>query len=188
MAKKKKTKSIKKKSKGRRAAHEKKTGRPTKFNEDMIRQAELLGIKGFTDKEIARLFNVTEQTVNNWKIQFPQFFESLKKGKEIADSMVERSLFERACGYSHPDVHISSYEGNITVTNIVKHYPPDPTSAIFWLKNRKPKEWKDRQEQIHDVGDRLSGLISKIRQNRDTLPKYEDRMRTTRKGARKKPG
>ncbi len=155
-------------------------GRPTKFDEDMIRQAEILGIKGFTDEEIAKLFDVAVSTVNNWKIQFPQFMESLRKGKEIADSAVERSLFERACGYSHPDVHISSYEGDVTQTPIIKHYPPDTAACIIWLKNRQPGKWKDKQEVTHEVGDRLLEILTKVRTKRDTLPCYEDRFSATR--------
>lgn len=137
MAKKKKT--TKKKAKPSR-------GRPSKFDDDMIRQAEILAVKGFTDKEIAELFDVTEQTINNWKKDYPQFFVSLKKGKEIRDAAVERSLFERACGYSHPEVHITNYQGTVTKTEVIKHYPPDPTSMIFWLKNRQPDKWRDKQD------------------------------------------
>ena len=121
-------------------------GRPTKFNEDMIRQAEILAVKGFTDVEIGEVFDVTKQTINNWKKQYPTFFDSLKHGKEIADSVVERCLFERACGYSHPDIHITNYQGEVIKTELIKHYPPDPTSMIYWLKNRQPGKWRERQE------------------------------------------
>jgi hypothetical protein len=113
---------------------------------DIIRQAQILAIKGFTDEEMAEMFGVCRRTISTWKVEYPQFAKSVQEGKEIADAGVERSLFERATGYSHPDVHISNYQGTITKTPIIKHYPPDPTAMIFWLKNRKPKEWRDRQE------------------------------------------
>lgn len=143
----------------------KKTGRPSKFVEDMVRQVKILAIKGFTDKEIAKLYAVTEQTVNNWKTQYPDFFESLKNGKEIADNVVERALFERATGYTHPEVHISNHQGVVTKTDIIKHYAPDPTSAIFWLKNRKPGEWREKHEtdvnlNIMNLAD-IAALMSK---------------------------
>lgn len=128
---------------------EKHAGQPTKYILSMNKQAQILTEKGFTDKEVAKVFEVTEQTINNWKKAFPQFFESLKKGKEIADAKVVRSLYQRALGYSHPEVHISNYQGVITKTSIIKHYPPDPTSLIFWLKNRDRENWRDKQE--HEV-------------------------------------
>lgn len=124
-------------------------GRPTKFKPEHTIQVKILAEKGFTDKEIAEVFGVTEQTINNWKKDYPQFFESLKAGKEIADQRVVQSLYERALGYSHPEIHITSFQGSVTKTNIIKHYPPDPTSAIFWLKNRQPEIWRDKVD--HDL-------------------------------------
>lgn len=121
-------------------------GAPSKYKPEHKRQALILAEKGFTDADVAEVFGVTEQTVNNWKKKFPQFFESLKKGKEIADQKVVQSLYQRALGYSHPDVHINSYEGDITKTDIIKHYPPDTAACFIWLKNRDPKNWRDRKE------------------------------------------
>ena len=68
--------------------------------------------------------------------------DSLKKGKKTPDQEVVSALFMRAVGYSHPDIHITNYQGEITITSIVKHYPPDPTSAIFWLCNRMSDKWR----------------------------------------------
>jgi hypothetical protein len=33
-----------------------------------------------------------------------------------------------------------------SLTRLTKHYPPDTTACIFWLKNRKPREWRNRTE------------------------------------------
>ena len=104
---------------------------------------------GMTDKEMAELLGVTEQTFNNWKKKFPEFFESLKNWKMEADEKVERSLFERACGYEHEEDKIFNANGKALVVSTIKRYPPDPTAAIFWLKNRQPKEWRDKQEIEH---------------------------------------
>jgi hypothetical protein len=127
-------------------------GRPTKYKEEYESQAYALAQKGFTDAEIADVFQVTEQTVNNWKKDYPQFFESLKAGKEIADQKVVKSLYERALGYSHPEVHITQHQGKVTKTDVIKHYAPDPTSMIFWLKNRNPDQWRDRRDIDHTSG------------------------------------
>ena len=130
------------------------------LSEERERQIKILALKGFTDAEMASVVGVTEQTFNNWKKQKPTFFESLKDWKAEADEKVERSLFERATGYKHPAVHVLSnrvktldLEGKtITekteplIVDIQKEYAPDPVSMIFWLKNRKRKEWSDKQD------------------------------------------
>ena len=128
--------------------------------EERQRQIKILALKGFTDAEMASVVGVTETTFNNWKNQKPAFFESLKDWKIQADNKVEVSLYERACGYKHDAVHILtnriktfddkgkviSEETEPLIIDIVKEYPPDTTAAIFWLKNRKKEEWRDRTE------------------------------------------
>lgn len=104
---------------------------------------------GATDQDIADFFSVSEATINTWKKKHPEFLESIKRGKTLADAQVADRLFKRATGYVHDDVHISNYQGDITITKIEKHYAPDTTAAIFWLKNRQRDKWRDRQE--HDV-------------------------------------
>lgn len=118
--------------------------RPTKFKPEYIEQARKLCKLGATDRELADFFEVTEKTLNNWKLESDEFLQSLKSGKDEADDRVERSLYARAIGYEHDDVDIRVVEGSIVETPIVKHYPPDTTAAIFWLKNRRKEEWRDR--------------------------------------------
>ncbi len=133
-------------------------GRPTGYKSEYEHQAFVLAEKGFTDKDVAAVFNVSEQTVNNWKKQFPQFFESLKSGKAIADQKVVQSLYQRALGYSHPDVHISTHLGIAVITDTIKHYPPDVTACIFWLKNRDKKNWRDKID--HELGGPDGGPVA----------------------------
>ncbi len=121
-----------------------KQGRPSKYRDEFPEQARKLCLLGATDADMARFFEVSLATLNNWKHEHPAFLDALKAGKELADANVSESLYKRATGYSHPDVHISNYQGAITITPIVKHYPPDPTSMIFWLKNRRPDLWRDK--------------------------------------------
>lgn len=122
-------------------------GRPSKFKPEYVEQAQKLAALGATDRDAAEFFSVTESTLHLWKHTHPEFSEALKVGKETADQRVEQSLYRRALGYSHDEVHITAYEGAITQTPIVKHYAPDTTAAIFWLKNRKPTEWRDVKAQ-----------------------------------------
>lgn len=123
-----------------------KVGRPSKFDPKMLEQVEKLCLLGATDKEMSNFFGVSEQTFNTWKQQHPEFLEALRKGKEEADANVASRLYARAIGYEHPDVHVSNYQGQVTLTPIRKHYPPDTAAAIIWLKNRQPGRWRDKVE------------------------------------------
>ncbi|MDV3749677.1 terminase [Elizabethkingia anophelis] len=121
-------------------------GAPTKYLEVYNDQVYKLCLLGATDKEIADFFNVCEATINNWKNEHPSFLESIKAGKQIADYNVVNRLYQRALGFEHDSEEIKIVEGSIERVPIKKIYPPDPTSAIFWLKNRQPAKWRDKQE------------------------------------------
>jgi hypothetical protein len=85
------------------------------------------------------------------KRKHPKFSESIKAGKEYADANVASRLYERAMGYSHPEVHVSNYQGEITLTPLVKHYPPDTNAASLWLRNRQPQKWRDKTGRFRVV-------------------------------------
>ncbi len=124
-------------------------GRPTKFKPEYVEQTYKLCLLGATDVELADFFEVSEATINNWKIDYPEFLESIKKGKIQADANVAESLYKRANGYEHPEVDIKMYEGEIIITDIVKHYPPDTAACFIWLKNRRSNNWTDKAEIKH---------------------------------------
>jgi len=129
-------------------------GQPTKYKEEYCKQAEKICKLGATDEFLADYFDVCVATLNNWKSSHPEFLASIKKGKIEADLKVAESLYQRAIGYSHPEVKVFNNQGEIVTHDVVKHYAPDPTALIFWLKNRQPKEWRDKQEL--DVNQRVS--------------------------------
>ena len=122
--------------------------RPTDYREEYNEQAYNYCLLGATDNELALFFDVCVATINNWKNDYPEFLDALKRGKEMADARVARALFSRATGYSHEDVDIKMYDGEIIETPTVKHYPPDATSMIFWLKNRQPEKWREKREVV----------------------------------------
>jgi hypothetical protein len=128
-----------------------KGGRPTKYKEEYNEQAEKLCKLGATDQELADFFEVDVSTINNWKIDYPQFFESIKKGKILADSNVAERLYQRALGFEHDSEEIKVADGSVIRVPTRKIYPPDPTAAIFWLKNRQPEKWRDKQEVQHSL-------------------------------------
>lgn len=121
-------------------------GRPSKYKDEFVIQAEKLCKLGATDIEVADFFEVEVRTLYRWKAEHDDFCQALKAGKAEADARVERSLFARATGYEHDEVDIRVVGGAIVQTPLRKHYPPDTTACIFWLKNRRPDEWRDRQE------------------------------------------
>lgn len=123
--------------------------RPSKYKPEFVKQAEKLCALGATDIELADFFEVNVATLYRWKNEHTDFCEALKVSKEIADDRVERSLFARANGYEHDEVDIRVVAGEVVQTPIRKFYPPDTTAAIFWLKNRRPAQWRDKQEVEH---------------------------------------
>jgi len=135
-----------------------KGGRPPKYKAEYAEQAKILYERGFVDTEVAAFFKVTEPTIHNWAKKHPSFAEARGDGKYTADKKVERALFERAVGYSHSDTKFATFEGKITDTKeYTKHYAPDPTSCIFWLKNRQPDQWRDKQH--HELTGKDGGAI-----------------------------
>ncbi|MFL0197777.1 transposase [Clostridium sp. WILCCON 0269] len=122
---------------------------------------------GLTDEQIAKNLGIGKTAFYKYKRTFAEFENALKKGKEVIDFEVENALLKRALGYSYTEVIrervlrkdkngkvLTDIHGfptyDMVVTKIVKkEVVPDTTAQIFWLKNRKPKEWKDKQDIEH---------------------------------------
>lgn len=111
---------------------------------------------GLTDKQIYENIGISYTTFYQWKIDYPEFAEALKQGKEDADIQVENALFKRTVGYTYQEVtqervpvrdedgKIIGYE--LQVTKVIhKEVQPDVVAQIFWLQNRKPETWKDKR-------------------------------------------
>jgi len=130
------------------------TGRPTEYSDDYVQQAEKLCRLGATDSEIADFFCVSTRTVYRWKLDHEDFCQALKAGKEEADARVERGLFQKATGFEYVEeqafkVKLSATEERIEVVEVRRYAPTDTTAAIFWLKNRRPVQWRDKVETVH---------------------------------------
>lgn len=124
-----------------------------RYTKDINEKAYKLSLLGLTDEEMCAFFNISWQTWFNWQNRFPKLKEAIQKGKTDADSEVAYAVYRKATGYSHDDVHIlqnkiKEYdeEGRLikeysepVVVPIIKHYPPDTASALFWLKNRSKR-------------------------------------------------
>ena len=97
---------------------------------------------GLTDEQIAHNMGISVKTLYNWKNKHFPILQALKKGKEVIDRMVENALLKSALGYEYEEDGMTK-DGDVVPLRRVQH--PNTTALIFWLKNRKPTEWRDKQ-------------------------------------------
>jgi hypothetical protein len=126
-----------------------KVGRPTDYQEKYAEQAYKLCLLGSTDADLADFFEVDESTINNWKLKFPKFLESIKSGKIIADAEVAESLYKRAKGYKVDTVKVFQFQGEPVIVPVVEDIAPDTGACMAWLKNRQRDKWRDKQDIEH---------------------------------------
>lgn len=125
------------------AEESRKVGRPTKYKEEYAELAYKFSLLGAIDAQLAQLLEISESTLNNWKHEHPEFLESIKRGKEIADVEVVEALRKRAIGYSYEEVKTEESDQGNKRTVTTKAVIPDTTAQIFWLRNRQPDKWSN---------------------------------------------
>ncbi len=108
-----------------------------------------LARRGWTDFELANFFDVSVRTFRRWVATYADFAAALEYGKDEADDRVERSLYARAVGYTFESEKLFCIEGDIVRAPTNEHVPPDVGAATFWLKNRRPQEWREKQVVEH---------------------------------------
>ena len=124
---------------------------------DGLLRLEAWARDGLTDEQIASNIGIRRETIYEWKKKYPNIDNALKKGKEVVDIQVENALLKRALGYKFTEVtrervtelnaETGEAEQRLVVTKeVTKEVNPDVTAQIFWLKNRKPKEWRDKRD------------------------------------------
>jgi hypothetical protein len=120
----------------------------TKYKRENAAQAKKLYALGATDADVADFFNVSVQTLSTWADTSKEFETVLDKGRTVAHQRVERSLYQRACGYTYTNQKIFFDARTSTVIRvpIEVHVPPNTTAIIHWLKNRDPESWGDRKK------------------------------------------
>lgn len=141
------------------------SGRPTKYKAEYVEQALKLCRLGSTNQDLADFFDVDVTTIDKWITTHKAFSGALKEGRDYADAHVADRLYNRAIGYTTKETKIATHEGKITDTlEVDKHYPPDTTACIFWLKNRQRQKWRDTQDVNHGMDD---SLIERLNRGRD---------------------
>jgi hypothetical protein len=146
-------------------------GRPISYRPEFAGQAAKYCQAGATDFELGQMLGVDTATIYRWKNTYPEFCEAVQAGKEQADERVVRSFFNRAVGYSFESEKVFQHQGEIIRASTVEHVPPDPGAALNWLKNRRPKEWRERKETEVHVHLSLAELVSmSYREDLPALP------------------
>lgn len=139
---------------------------------------------GLTDEQIAHNMGIAPSTLYEWKKQYSEISEALKKGKEIVDRLVENALLKKATGEIRTirkpiKVKEVLYENgkrisekeHIEYADEEIYIPPDTTAQIFWLKNRKPEEWRDKRQVEEKVEIESDGFLEALKS--DTKSTFE---------------
>ena len=122
------------------------------LTEEKLKLLQEWGKNGLTNSQIAKNMGVSERTLYGWLKRYKVLSDNLNSGKALADREIENSLYKRALGYEIQEEKITIEELNGVVKKkkqiIKKHVPGNVTAQIFWLKNRKSKEWRNNEESI----------------------------------------
>lgn len=139
-------------------------GRPTAYKAEYAAQAQKLAALGATDIEVADFFDVDVRTVYRWKHDHPEFCQALNVGKDKADERVINSLYQKAVGYEQDAVKIfmPANADAPVYADYREKIAPDTTAAIFWLKNRRPADWRDKQEIDQNVTGEMVHKIERV--------------------------
>lgn len=146
----------------------KKPGPKPKYCHEYNEMAYKFCLLGATEKELARLFHVSHDAIEDWKIQYPNFFEAMKEGRDIADANVSHSLYRRATGYKTESVKVfyDAKTGKEKIVRYEENVQPDVGAIVFWLKNRQREHWRDRIDQ--DIKQEGGGVVVQLVRYSDT--------------------
>lgn len=158
-----KIKDIADRAEGMKPEPQRERGRPPTYQATFAEQAAKLCALGATNADLADFFGVAIRTIERWTVEHEDFCRAIKEAKAHADARVERSLYERAVGYTFDSEKVMQFQGEIVRAEIREHVPPDVTAQIFWLKNRKPEDWRDKQELDVKVTDKLAERVARAK-------------------------
>ena len=93
---------------------------------------------GLIDEQIAQNMGICVRTLYDWKNKYPQISQAIKKGKAVVDYAVENALLNKALS-------------------------GDVTACIFWLKNRKPQNWRQNPAAPDERDEPLERFLEEMR-------------------------
>ena len=121
----------------------------SKYRPEYAERAAEMCRNGAVPRELAHAFDVSDRTIQSWRMIHTEFRDAVRQGNDVADDRVEMSLYHRAIGYAHEDIDIKVVDGEIVITELTKHYAPDVEAAKFWLTNRRPEKWRNKTDVQH---------------------------------------
>src|SRR5258707_15461623 len=131
-------------------------GRPTIYkpeNAEIARHACMLGA---TNEALAERFEVCRRTIDNWIATIPEFRDAVRFGREVADASVVSALFARCTGMEQKMTKVFCHRGQPVTATYTAHLPPDVRACFFWLRNRRPRQWRENRPLVEkgDDGER----------------------------------
>src|SRR4030081_3253375 len=133
-------------------------GRPSLYQPEFAAQAFELCLAGATNRGLADTFEVGHSTIDNWLQKHPEFAQSVKRGRALADGRVAHGLYSRAIGYTYDATRVVLHRGELISVPHTVHKPPDVRAGIFWLRNRCPEQWREGPKPVQDEGPDWSPL------------------------------
>jgi hypothetical protein len=122
-------------------------GRPTLYKPEHADRARELCARGATNPDLAGRFGVARSTIDLWIATHPEFAEAVQQGRDVADAIAVESLFTRVTGYNHRAEKVFLYRGEPRTATYTAHIPPETRACMFWLRNRRPEDWREISER-----------------------------------------
>jgi hypothetical protein len=133
-------------------------GRPSNYPPDLCELAHNYCLLGATNDVLAELFGVSPRTIDNWIAGHPEFAEAVQQGRDVADATAVESLFTRVSGYNHQAEKVFLYRGEPRTAIYTAHVPPETRACMYWLRNRRPEDWRAKAETTPEVIDDIALL------------------------------
>ena len=129
---------------------------------DGLLKIEAWARDGLIEEQIAKNMGINRNTLRVWKNKHASIDRALKKGKEVVDIEVENALLKRAMGYTYTETKTEETDSYTKVTKIKKHMAPDVTAQIYWLKNRKPEQWREKKIATETKEDKVKTYMTRL--------------------------
>ena len=128
-------------------------GRPTLYKPDNADIARISCMLGATNDTLAERLEVSPRTIDNWIATIPEFSDAVTKGRQAADESVVSALFARATGTERKVTKVFCHKGEPVIASYTEHLPPDVRACIFWLRNRRPQQWREGRAAAREWDD-----------------------------------
>ena len=134
-------------------------GRPTLYKPELADRARELCARGATNPDLAGRFGVARSTIGQWIANHPEFAEAVQQGRDVADATAVESLFTRVTGYNHQTEKVFLYRGEPRTATYAAHVPPETRACMFWLRNRRPEDWRAKAEAAPEIVDDIAAAL-----------------------------